>query len=174
MDLIMLLNVEKIQQRYLAYETMRFIHFDEPGVREYIERFPKKLIRSLRSIIRPPQFSSLSTLLEQIQSTTMTNEILGMADLESIPIQTVTTNPHRNPSRAVLDKELFTCPITLDIMDNPATTTPCGHMFDMDAIVPYLKTAGNICPVCRTVIVGVSANYAFKNVIEAWLAQQTE
>jgi SUMO ligase MMS21 Smc5/6 complex component len=63
--------------------------------------------------------------------------------------------------------KLFTCPITLNIMDNPATTTPCGHMFDMDAIVTYLNTVNQMCPICRTSIADVSLNYAFKNFIEA-------
>jgi len=36
-----------------------------------------------------------------------------------------------------------------------------------------LNTVGNTCPVCRTGITNVSPNYAFKNVIEAWIAQQT-
>jgi hypothetical protein len=156
-----------------SYETMRFIHFDKPGVQEYMEKLQKKLSRSLRSILKAPQLASLSTLLEQIQTTTSAHEILGMNDLESIPAQPVTTNSIRNPARATLDKELFTCPITLDIMDNPATTTPCGHMFDMDSIINYLNTVGNTCPVCRTGITNVSPNYAFKNVIEAWIAQQT-
>jgi hypothetical protein len=157
-----------------SYETMRFIHFDKPGVREYMDKLEKKLLRSLRTIMQPPKFSSLSTLLEQIQPTTSTNEILSMADLESIPLQTVTTNPIQNLPRVVLDEQLFTCPITLDIMDNPVATTPCGHMFDMDAIVSYLNTVGNACPVCRTDVTGVLPNYAFKNVIEAWMAQQLE
>ncbi len=156
-----------------SYETMRFIHFDKPGVQEYMEKLKKNLSRSLRSIMKPPQFSSLSTLLQQIQTTTSAHEILGMNDLESIPEQPVTTNPTKNPVRVALSEELFTCPITLDIMDHPATTTPCGHMFDMDAIVSYLKAAGNICPVCRTVVTNVTPNYTFKNVIEAWIAQKT-
>ncbi|CAF3413061.1 unnamed protein product, partial [Rotaria sp. Silwood2] len=54
-------------------------------------------------------------------------------------------------SRIGLNRTLFTCPITLDIMENPVTTTPCGHMFDMDAINEYL-TVNNTCPVCRTVV----------------------
>jgi hypothetical protein len=152
---------------------MRFIHFDKPGVQEYMEKLKKNLARSLRSIMKPPQFASLSTLLQQIQTTTSAHEILGMNDLESIPEQPITTNSIKNPVRVALSEELFTCPITLDIMDHPATTTPCGHMFDMDAIVSYLKAAGNICPVCRTVVTNVTPNYTFKNVIEAWIVQKT-
>jgi hypothetical protein len=155
-----------------SYETIRFLHFNKPGVQEYLQKLQKKLARSLRSITKPPQFTSLSTLLKQIQPTTSNHEILGMNDLESIPEQPITT---KTPSvRTVLDKELFTCPITLDIMDNPATTTPCGHMFDMDAIVQYMNTAGNICPICRAGITAVTPNYAFKNVIEAWTVQQSD
>ncbi len=45
-----------------SYETIRFLHFDKPGVREYFEKLHKKLSRSLRSIKKPPQFTSLSTL----------------------------------------------------------------------------------------------------------------
>jgi hypothetical protein len=157
-----------------SYETIRFLHFDKPGVREYFEKLHKKLSRSLRSIKKPPQFTSLSTLLKQIQSTTSNHEILGMNHLESIPEKPITTNSTKTPVRTVLDKELFTCPITLDIMDNPATTTPCGHMFDMDAIVQYMNTVGNLCPTCRTPITALTQNYAFKNVIEAWTAQQSD
>jgi hypothetical protein len=157
-----------------TYETMRFIHLDKPGVQEYMKQQQKQLARALRSVMRPPQFSSLSTLIQQLQPTTTNNEILGMADLESIPVQTTTTNSVQQPSQAVLDKNLFMCPITLDIMDNPATTTPCGHMFDLDAITIYLNTVSNICPICRTQITDVTPNYAFKNVIQAWTALQTE
>ncbi len=157
-----------------SYETMRFIHFDKPGVQEYMEKLKKKLSRSLRSIMKPPQLASLSTLIQQIQTTTSANEILGMNDLESIPEQPATTNPTKNPVRVSLPEELFTCPITLDIIDHPATTTPCGHMFEMDAIASYLNTANNICPVCRTVVTNVTPNYTFKNVIEAWIAQKTD
>jgi hypothetical protein len=157
-----------------SYESMRFSHLDKPGVQDYLQKLQKKLTRSLRSILKPPQFASLTTLLEQIQPTTYAHEILGMNDLESIPEQPVTTNPIKNVTRVPLKKELFTCPITLDIMDNPATTTPCGHMFDMDAIVTYLNTVGNTCPICRTVVTNVTPNYTFKNVIEAWITQQID
>ncbi|CAF4726961.1 unnamed protein product, partial [Rotaria sp. Silwood1] len=51
-------------------------------------------------------------------------------------------------------------------MDNPATTAPCGHMFEIQAINDYLRTS-NVCPICRTAVTGVTQNYAFKNVIEA-------
>jgi hypothetical protein len=154
-----------------SYETIRFLHFDKPGVKEYLEKLNKKLARLLRSITNPPQFTSLSTLIKQIQTTTSNHEILGMNDLESIPEQPTTA---KTSVRSVLDKELFTCPITLDIMDNPATTTPCGHMFEMDAIAQYMKTVGNLCPNCRTPVTAVTPNYAFKNVIEAWAAQQSD
>ena len=156
------------------YETIRFIHLDKPGVREYMKQQQKNLARVLRSVMRPPPFSSVSTLIQQLQPTTTNNEILGMADLESIPEQATTTNSVQQPPRATLDKNLFMCPITLDIMDNPATTTPCGHMFDMDAITTYLNTVSTMCPICRTQITDVTANYAFKNVIQAWVALQTE
>lgn len=156
-----------------TYDTMRFIHFDKPGVQDYLEKLQKKLSRSLKSITKPPQFASLSTLLEQLQSEATTQEILGMNHLESIPEQPTTTTSTKNITHAVLNKELFTCPITLDIMDNPATTTPCGHMFEMDAIINYMNTVSNTCPICRTIFTTVTPNYAFKNVIEAWVAQQT-
>ncbi|CAF1117060.1 unnamed protein product [Adineta steineri] len=155
------------------YETMRFIHFDKPGVREYLENLQKKFIRSLRSVLTPPQFSSLSTLFKQIESTKPTDEIVSIADLELIPTQAVTTNSTQSSSRTILDQNFFTCPITLDIMDNPVTLAPCGHMFEMDAIVAYLNTAGNTCPICRSAVTNVSPNHTFKNVIEAWVAQQT-
>jgi len=90
-----------------SYETMRFIHFDKPGVQEYMVKLQKKLSRSLRSILKALQFASLSTLLEQMPPTTSANKILGMNDLESIPAQPVTTNSIRNPARAAFHKELL-------------------------------------------------------------------
>lgn len=157
-----------------SFETKSFLHLDKPGVKEYFDKLNKQLLRSLRSISQPPQFTSLNTLIQQIQSTNSSDEIIGMSDLESIPERPITTNSIKTPNRVIFDQNLFTCPITLDIMDNPATTTPCGHMFEMDAIASYTKTAGKICPICRAVITTITPNYAFKSVIEAWTTQQTE
>ncbi|CAF1446621.1 unnamed protein product [Rotaria sordida] len=164
---------QKATTETTSLQIVPFIHLDKPGVREYLEQQYKKLARQLRLVLSPPQFQSLPALLQKAKQTVANDEILGMADLESLPARTTIAKPVESSSQVVLNKDLFTCPITLDIMDNPATTTPCGHMFDMDAINGYLKTA-NICPICRTVVTGVTQNYAFKNVIEAWLAQQTE
>ncbi|CAF4606486.1 unnamed protein product [Rotaria sp. Silwood1] len=164
---------QKATTETTAFQIVLFIHLDKPGVREYLEQQYKKLIRQLRSVMSPPQLQSLPALLQKAQKKAANDEILGMADLELLPTRTTATKPVENLSRVVLNKDLFTCPITLDIMDNPATTTPCGHMFEMDAINGYLNTA-NICPVCRTVVTGVTQNFAFKGVIEAWLAQQSE
>lgn len=156
------------------FQTGSFVHFDKPGVKEYLDKLNKQLLRSLRSINQPPQFASLNTLIQQIQSTNTSEEILGMNDVESIPERQVTTNSIKAPNRVIFDQNLFTCPITLEIMDNPATTAPCGHMFEMDAIVSYTKKVGKMCPICRTVITTVTPNFAFKSVIEAWTLQQTE
>ncbi|CAF3004740.1 unnamed protein product [Rotaria sp. Silwood2] len=164
---------QKATTELATFQIMPFIHLDKPGVREYLEQQHKKLTRQLRLVMSPPQLQSISALLQKAQQAAANDEILGMADLESLPARETATKPVESSSRVVLNKDLFTCPITLDIMDNPATTTPCGHMFEMDAINGYLKTA-NVCPVCRTVVTGVTQNYAFKSVIEAWLAQQTE
>ena len=157
-----------------AFETKSFLHFDKPGVQEYLDKLNKQLLRSLRSISQPPQFTSLNTRIQQIKSTNSSDEIIGMSDLESIPERPITTNSIKTPNRVIFDQNLFTCPITLDIMDNPATTTPCGHMFEMDSIVSYTKKAGKICPICRAVITTITPNYAFKSVIEAWSMQQTD
>ncbi|CAF3558486.1 unnamed protein product [Rotaria sp. Silwood1] len=164
---------QKATTETTAFQIVLFIHLDKPGVREYLEQQYKKLTRQLRSVMSPPQLQSLPALLQKAQEKSANDEILGMVDLELLPTRTTATKPVENLSRVVLNKDLFTCPITLDIMDNPATTTPCGHMFEMDAINGYLNTA-NICPVCRTVVTGVTQNFAFKGVIEAWLAQQSE
>ncbi|CAM4775055.1 unnamed protein product [Rotaria magnacalcarata] len=164
---------QKFTTETTTLQIVPFIHLDKPGVREYLEQQYKKLTRRIRLVKNRPQFQSLSELFQQAKQTVENDEILGMADLESIPTQITTAKPVDKASRVVLSKDLFTCPITLDIMENPATTAPCGHMFDMDAINSYLNTT-NICPICRTVISNVTQNYAFKNVIEAWLAQQQE
>ncbi|CAF1148385.1 unnamed protein product [Rotaria sp. Silwood1] len=166
---------QKATTETTAMQTALFIHFDKPGIREYLEQQHKKLAGQLRSVMNPPQFQSVSALLKKAQQTTVNDEILGITDLESLPTQTTTATDKSadKSSRPVLNKDLFTCPITLDIMDNPATTAPCGHMFEIQAINDYLRTS-NVCPICRTAVTGVTQNYAFKNVIEAWLAQQTE
>ncbi|CAF1613259.1 unnamed protein product [Rotaria magnacalcarata] len=164
---------QKFTTETTTLQIVPFIHLDKPGVREYLEQQYKKLTRRIRLVKNRPQFQSLSELFQQAKQTVENDEILGMADLESIPTQITTAKSVDKASRVVLSKDLFTCPITLDIMENPATTAPCGHMFDMDAINSYLNTT-NICPICRTVISNVTQNYAFKNVIEAWLAQQQE
>ncbi|CAF5029443.1 unnamed protein product, partial [Rotaria sp. Silwood1] len=164
---------QKATTETTTVQTASFIHLDKSGVREFLEQQYKKLTRRLRSVMNPPQFQSVSAMFQKAQQTIANEEILGMSDLESLPTQITTIKSADKSSRSVLSKDLFTCPITLDIMDNPATTAPCGHMFEMQAINDYLTTV-NVCPICRTVVTGVTQNYAFKNVIEAWLAQQTE
>ncbi|CAF3913525.1 unnamed protein product [Rotaria sp. Silwood1] len=148
-----------------------FLHLDKPGVREYLEGQYKKLTLQLRSVVARPQFESLPTLLRKVKATAIDDALSSMADLEALPERVTTAQPTRPSARVTLDQELFTCPITLDIMENPATTSPCGHMFELSAINQYLRLT-NICPSCRTVVTGVTQNFAFKNVIEAWLAQQ--
>lgn len=155
-----------------SQQIVPFIHLDKPGVREYLESQHRKLTLQLRSVTARPQFESVSALFQKAKSTVADDVVLGMADLESLPTQATTVKSTENSSKVKFDAELFTCPITLDIMENPATTIPCGHMFEMSAINQYLR-ASNICPSCRTAVTGVTQNFAFKNVIEAWLAQQT-
>ncbi|CAF3790293.1 unnamed protein product [Rotaria sordida] len=156
-----------------SMEIVPFIYLDKPGVQEYLENQHKKITLQLRSVAARPQFESLFALLQKAKITVNDDSLSSMADLESLPTQATTVKPTENSSKVTLDKELFTCPITLDIMENPATTVPCGHMFEMSAINQYLRTS-NICPSCRTAITGVTQNFAFKNIIEAWLAQQHE
>ncbi|CAF1342223.1 unnamed protein product [Rotaria sordida] len=156
-----------------SMEIVPFIHLDKPGVQEYLESQHKKITLQLRSVAARPQFESLFALLQKAKITVNDDSLSSMADLESLTTQATTVKPTENSSKVTLDKELFTCPITLDIMENPATTVPCGHMFEMSAINQYLRTS-NICPSCRTAITGVTQNFAFKNIIEAWLAQQHE
>ncbi|CAF4958715.1 unnamed protein product [Rotaria sp. Silwood1] len=85
-----------------------------------------------------PQLQSLPALLQKAQQTAANDEILDIIDLESLSTRTTATKPVENSLRGILNKDLFTCPITFDIMDNPATTVPCGHMFEMDAINNFL------------------------------------
>ncbi|CAF2126590.1 unnamed protein product [Rotaria magnacalcarata] len=143
-------------------QNVRIHHLDQSSVQQYMKQKYKQLMQSIRLMAQPPQFSSLSDLLHKTQLTTTIDR--GF-------LSAVTTE---NESQTRLNKTLFTCPITLDIMENPAITTPCGHMFDMSAITEYLKTINNICPVCRTTVTDVTHNDAFKTVIEAWLSHQTE
>lgn len=157
----------------VANATVQFQHLDKPGVHECLEKHRKKFSRSLRSVMNPPQFQSLPALLAQAKTSSGTNEILGMADLEAIPARTTTESKSAaTGSQVRLNSDFFTCPITLDIMEDPVTTTPCGHMFEKVAIEGYLRTVGGLCPVCRTAVTNITQNYTFKNVIQAWLAQQ--
>lgn len=155
-------------------QPFQFQHMDKPGVQEYFEKQRKKFARKLRSVMNSAQFQSLPALLEQAKRQSNNDEVLGMADLEAIPATTTEAKPAVARAPLKLNAELFTCPITLDIMDNPATTIPCGHMFEKDAIEGYLRSAGGLCPICRTAISNIVQNYAFKSVIEAWLAQQDD
>ena len=154
--------------------TVQFLHLDKPGVQKYLEKQSKRLCRSLRSVMYPPQFQSYTALVEQVKKMATEDEIFGMADLEAMPATTTETTTARSRTQATLRRELFTCPITLDIMEEPVTTTPCGHMFEKDAIEGYLRTVGNTCPICRSAVTTITQNYTFKNVIQAWLAQQDE
>lgn len=120
----------------------------------------------------PPQFQSFTALIEQAKQMAANDEVLVMANLEAIPAITIETTTARSRPPAILCRDLFTCPITLDILEEPVTTTPCGHMFEKDAIEGYLQTAGSSCPICRSAVMTITQNYTFKNVIQAWLAQQ--
>lgn len=151
-----------------TFDTTHFQHLNKSVVKEYFEKLEKDLNRSLQSIRNPPQFQSLSSLYKQFQSNQMsTDQILGMNHLLEIPQK-------QKEDKPILDQQLFTCPITLDIMDNPAVTTPCGHMFEMEAITSYTNNTSNACPICRTTITNITQSYAFKNVIQAWIAQQKD
>ncbi|CAF3469936.1 unnamed protein product [Rotaria sp. Silwood2] len=163
----------------IVSEAVPFAHLDKPGVQEYVERQCKQLARMLRTVMQPPAFHSVSSLIKQSQKLATNQTDSGMADLESLAATSNGGNAVSNQapaslssSRLELDENLFTCPITLDIMDNPATTTPCGHMFEMDAINGYLMRSSNVCPICRATVTNVTPNYTFKSVIEAWLAQK--
>ena len=153
--------------------TVQFQHLDKPGVNECLEKHRKRFSRTLRSVMNPPQFQSLPALLAQAKQNSDTNEILGMADLEAIPATTTTESTSAPAGPQVrLNSDFFTCPITLDIMEDPATTTPCGHMFEKVAIEGYLRTVGALCPICRAAVTNITPNFTFKHVIQAWLAQQ--
>ncbi|UJR12340.1 hypothetical protein I4U23_016517 [Adineta vaga] len=151
-----------------------FNRIDRPGVREYLERQRKKFCRVLRSVKSPPYLQSVSAMIEQAKRTATNDEMLGLAVLETIPVTTTEEKTAHTRSHVALDRNFFTCPITLDIMEDPVITTPCGHMFEKDAFENYLRRVGNTCPVCRTAVMNIIPSYSFKNVIEAWLAQQEE
>ena len=157
-----------------AIENRPFTHIDKPGVRQCLEKQYKKLLRSLRSVTDPPRFMSMATMLEQIKTSAPEVETLGFADLESIPEQTKEKSTAPKQPAIVLNEILFTCPITLDIMDNPVTTNPCGHVFEKEAIEDYLKKIQNQCPICRTPITNIIQNFNFKSVIEAWKMQNNQ
>ena len=61
-------------------------------------------------------------------------------------------------------EEFFSCPICLDILQEP-TTTICGHNFCSNCI----KKTNYECAVCRKILVeeGVSINYQIKNILES-------
>ena len=149
-----------------------FIHLDKPGVHQYLEQEKNKLTRTLRSIVNLPQLQSLPTLLKKVRQTMINDEVIGMLDLELLPWQSNSTRPVDRSPRVALSKDLFTCPITLNIMENPATTTPCEYMFEFDAISAHLRASENVCPICRAAVTNTVPNSAFKNVIEAWSSQQ--
>jgi len=43
----------------------------------------------------------------------------------------------------------LTCPISLDIMEDPITT-PCGHTFDRKSMMNLFSGHKKVCPLCRT------------------------
>ena len=165
---------QKAQTSTSALPSVPFNHLDKPGVHQYLEQEKNKLTQSLRSIMNPPQLQSLPALLKTVRQTMINDEVVGMLDLELLPPAIISTKSVDASPRVVLNKDFLTCPITLNIMENPTTTTSCGHMFEMDAIHTYLGSARNVCPVCRAAVTNVIPNYAFKNVIEVWSAQQSE
>ena len=110
--------------------TTPFLHLDRSVVRGHLEKRRKRLRRSVRSGKNPLQFQNLPSLLQKAQRPVSNDENLGMADLGSLSARTTDTQSMANSSQAVLCKDLFTCPITLDIMEQPlTTTTPCERMF---------------------------------------------
>ena len=46
------------------------------------------------------------------------------------------------------EMDAFTCPITLEKPINVAVT-PCGHLFDSDALLAWVISSAPNCPVCR-------------------------
>ena len=45
-------------------------------------------------------------------------------------------------------EELMTCPITCCIMTEPYIIPECGHNFEKDSIIEYVRK-NKICPLCR-------------------------
>lgn len=133
-------------------------YWTQPNIEEYLKRKYRQLMKSIDLMTKPPQFLTLTELIQKTQPTTTTN------------ISSIAESVTQLVPQTQLNERLFTCPITLDIMENPAVTAPCGHMFEMDAIVSYLLTANDICPVCRTKVTDVTQNLPFKTIIEAWIS----
>ena len=61
-------------------------------------------------------------------------------------------------------EEYFTCPICIEIMNNPITTI-CGHNFCKDCINLSLIN----CPICKKTLdfSNLNTNYQLKNIIES-------
>ena len=57
------------------------------------------------------------------------------------------------------------CPITMEPMQNPYLTLPCGHSFERDAIAAWQAQNGS-CPLDRTTIQEIRPNTPLKELIE--------
>ncbi|CAF1457831.1 unnamed protein product [Didymodactylos carnosus] len=137
-----------------------FHHLDKLDVQKTLLQYQEQFEKTIKSIEKPIVFTPLT--IQKAAAQTATTTAITTSSIQSIPTSQSTP----------MSEELFTCPITQDIMENPSSTAPCGHMFEYDAINVYLKTVINECPMCRTQITSVTPNYAFKSVIQSWRANQ--
>jgi hypothetical protein len=71
----------------------------------------------------------------------------------------------------------FMCPITLDIMRHPVKVNPCGHTFEREAILQWVRRESH-CPLCRVLLQRGQAgeliyftNYPLKRRIAEYLAR---
>eukprot|EP00160_Parvularia_atlantis_P008174 Unigene1742_Nuclearia_a/m.5358 Unigene1742_Nuclearia_a/g.5358 ORF Unigene1742_Nuclearia_a/g.5358 Unigene1742_Nuclearia_a/m.5358 type:complete len:782 (+) Unigene1742_Nuclearia_a:30-2375(+) len=73
--------------------------------------------------------------------------------------------------------KLFVCPITLELMQDPTITT-CGHMFEREAIIDWLRgltASSKVCPICNQPVneAQLSPCYPIKTAIADWIQHQT-
>ncbi|CAD8165731.1 unnamed protein product [Paramecium octaurelia] len=104
--------------------------------------------------------------------------IFGMKAINNEQSQTnsqVQSNPQ--PSQITSDGEQFLetlcCPITGELIVDAAQLSTCGHTFEKNALLQWLKKS-NVCPQCRkqTSEQNIIKNYALQQVIEQHRAKQ--
>jgi len=72
-----------------------------------------------------------------------------------------------------LDISQYICPITLELCAVPVFATPCGHLFEQEAIETHLESS-NQCPCCKKDIKTTSPAWIIKEQIDTLITQHSE